>query len=153
VIEHRIPIDAQSDLLRLLEQAHQLLLGSPLGRHGALLVELAQVIEVVDIVAVAAGARRFAARWDPHVVDTYGLEAVDGVSEALPVLVVVGDVPLEGLQHGAVGGGGLLVSSHDGSSIEEEGRKWVEEDYGSGRPQADEAGFIVNWVASRGAAA
>jgi hypothetical protein len=75
------------------------------------LVKLAQVIQVVDVVAVALGAGGFAAGGKPDVLDTDGGEFGDFGNQSLPVLVVGGDIPLEALEEGVVLWRGLLLWS------------------------------------------
>jgi hypothetical protein len=73
------------------------------------LVKLAQVVQVVDVIAVALWAGGFAAGGKPDVLDADGGELGDFGYQALPVLVVGGDVPLEALEEGVVLRRGLLL--------------------------------------------
>jgi hypothetical protein len=73
------------------------------------LVELAQVVQVVDVIAVALWAGGFAAGREPDVLDADGGELGDFGNQALPVLVVGGNVPLEALEEGVVLRRGLLL--------------------------------------------
>jgi hypothetical protein len=47
----------------------KLFLGAPLGTFGAFLVKLAEVIQIVDVIANALRVRAFTARWQPDVTD------------------------------------------------------------------------------------
>jgi hypothetical protein len=102
MIEHSVPIQAYTLLLRPFRQLQQLLLCAPLRRLPALLVELSDIVEVIYVVAVAVGAACFAARRQPDVVDADGLEFGDGADQTLPVFAVGGDVPFEALEQGVV---------------------------------------------------
>lgn len=52
VVQHSIPVETDSKLFTLLGQSKQLLLGTPLGSRRSLLIKFAQVVEIVDVVAV-----------------------------------------------------------------------------------------------------
>lgn len=67
------------------------------------MVKLAEVVEVVDVVAVGlVAAGGLAGRREPDVVDADGLEGVELGPQALPVGAVGGDVPLEALEEAVV---------------------------------------------------
>ena len=107
---YRIKINAHLDLPRLVTQLEQLVLGPPLGRLGALLVKLANVVEIVDVVAIGLFARTaFAGGRDPDAVDADCFEAREGFAETFPVGLVGGDVPFESLEEAAVVGRGFLA--------------------------------------------
>ena len=109
VVQHGVPVDAHADVVCGLDHLQQLLLGAPFGGDGPLSVELAEVVEVVDVVAVAGRRGGFASGRHPDVVDAGGFEGGHGRRETRPVLVVVWDVPFETLHHGHVfGRRGLL---------------------------------------------
>ena len=80
-----------------------------LGAHGSLLVELAQVPEVVDAVANVLGARLpLVGRRHPHRGKALLREARGHLGETPPVLAVCWEVPGEGLEHEPV----LRVDGH-----------------------------------------
>jgi hypothetical protein len=72
------------------------------------LVELAEIVEVVDVIAVAFGGGSLATWWKPDGVDANSLQFRDGANETLIVFVVGWDVPFEGLKEGVVFGRGFL---------------------------------------------
>jgi hypothetical protein len=109
VVQHRVPVQPDAVVLCDLGELHQVLLGAPFGGLLALLVKLAQVVQVVDVIAVALWAGGFAAGGEPDVLDADGGELGDLGYQALPVLVVGGDVPLEALEEGVVLRRGLLL--------------------------------------------
>lgn len=115
-----IPVDSHSDLICLVRQLKQLVLGSPFCALGSLLVELAQVVKVVDIVAIARWRGGFASRRNPHVIDADGFELRKLVVETDPMLVIVWDVPFESLHHRHVlWRGFLLCEGQHGNGFKE----------------------------------
>jgi hypothetical protein len=68
----------------------------------AFLVELAQVVQIIDVVSVAFGAGSFATWRKPDVPDTNGCKLWNLGNQALPVLLISRDVPLEALEEGVV---------------------------------------------------
>jgi hypothetical protein len=72
------------------------------------LVELTEIVEVVDVIAVAFGGGSLATRRKPDVVDADGLQCRDGANETLIVFIIGWDVPFEGLEEGIVFGRGFL---------------------------------------------
>ena len=68
------------------------------------MVEFAEIVEVVNVIANALGISGFAARWKPYVADADGLELRDLLGEAFPVLVVVRNIPFKALEKGFVFG-------------------------------------------------
>lgn len=133
VVQHSVEIEADARLLCGGSELEELFLGAPLGRDAALLVELAQVVQIVDVISIprsggalasartgfcqTAGRMRVSCacylRWrDPDVVHSPFLEIGDGLLESHPVLLIRGYVPLEALQHGHVLRRGFLFFRH-----------------------------------------
>lgn len=52
VIQDRIEVDANATVLGRLAHLHQLVFGAPFGGDAALLVKLAEIIQVIDVVAI-----------------------------------------------------------------------------------------------------
>ena len=97
-----IPVNSNSDFVGLLYHCHELFLCTPFCCLSSLLIELAQVIQIIDIVAVARGRGSFASGRDPDVVDTGSFELGDVVVEPNPMLMVVRNIPFKALHHGHI---------------------------------------------------
>lgn len=104
--QNRIKQHPHPDLLSLPHQHLQLRLGPPLGAHAALLLKLAQVVQVVDVVAVGVRAGGLAGGGDPDAGDAEGREGGEEGGEEGPVGGAGGggrgEVPFEGLEEGGV---------------------------------------------------
>ncbi len=98
VIEDCVPIDSYTDLVGFFDQIHQFLLRSPFSTHRTFCVKFAKIVEVVDVIAIAGGARGFATGWDPYIVDTSTLQVGKGSFKTLPVFMVIWDIPFEACQ-------------------------------------------------------
>lgn len=75
------------------------------------MLELAKVVKIVDIVAVALGRRSLTAGREPDRSYTDGGEARERFRKAFPVGIVGGNIPLETLEKSIIFGGGLTVCS------------------------------------------
>lgn len=103
VVQHGIKQDLNAGVPRGADELVQVGPGAPLGRPGALLVKLAQVIQIVDVVAVAPGTTAaLAGRWDPKLGDAQRSKAGYEIDESTPVTLVGGEVPLKALKEGLV---------------------------------------------------
>jgi len=110
MIQHRIPINSHTKLLRFLCQRDQLIFRTPFRPHAPFLVEFTEIPEIVDVVAVSLRAGAGFAGWrDPDVGDADAFELRKGVEKAAPVGAVGWDVPFECLEEGGVLEGGFLV--------------------------------------------
>ena len=88
--------------------------GAVLGAHGALLVELAEVVGVVDAVAhVLAALLGLVGGRQPHGGDALVGKVGGLLGDAAPVRAVRGQVPGEALEHGSVGHIVSLLSKGD----------------------------------------
>lgn len=105
MVKHSIPVDPDPQVLRKEDKIQKFFFRTPFRRAGSLLVELAQIIQIVYIIPIARWTHGFAARRDPHIVDSDVLETEQGLVQTAPVGLVVWDVPLEGLHHECVVGG------------------------------------------------
>lgn len=74
MVQDRIQVDPDSVGLRRFQQIDEFLFCPPFGCSAAFLFELAQVVEVVDIITVARAGASFTARGDPDVVDANPFE-------------------------------------------------------------------------------
>ncbi len=72
VIEHSIPVETDALLLGCVGELEELLLGAPFGGDGALLVELAQIVQIIDVVAITFRARGLASEVVKFVSGTQG---------------------------------------------------------------------------------
>ena len=88
MIEDRIPIEANSTRIGYFKQTSQVLSGPPFSCSPALLLELAQVVKIVDIVAVASARAAFASWREPDIVDADPFEIWKSLAQTLPVLVI-----------------------------------------------------------------
>lgn len=61
MVQHSVPVDAHAVVVSCLAQLDELLFGSPFGGDAAFLVELAKIVEVIEVIAVALLGRGFAA--------------------------------------------------------------------------------------------
>lgn len=102
VIQDGIEQDPDAARVGLMDETSQLLLGAPFCVRRALLLELAQIVQIVDVVTVAGMPARLAGGRDPQAGDAEGLQAGQGSLETTPVRVVGRDIPLEALEHGLV---------------------------------------------------
>ena len=102
VIQNSIPV--QSDIMYLSgsDQLDEISLAAPFRRPVAFLLELAQVVQVVDVIAIAFGSRGLAAGRQPNGVDANGFENRNDFGDSLPMLLIGGDIPFESLEHGFV---------------------------------------------------
>jgi len=73
VIQHRIPEYSHTMSVSGMNHLNQLCFGSPFGASRVFLLKLAQVVEIVGVVAVTSVPASFAAGRNPHVVDTDSL--------------------------------------------------------------------------------
>lgn len=100
---YRIEINAYLNLLRLPAQLQQFLLRPPFCRLRPLLVEFANVIEIVNIVPVRSLTSTALARWrDPNAVDPRRLQVRKCLLQTFPMPLVGRDVPFESLEKASV---------------------------------------------------
>ena len=110
VIHHCIPIQANSQLFRLRAQLKQVVFCSPFCAHIALLIKFPDVVQIVDIIAIAlCSALGFAARGQPDVVDANRLERGDGGEQSFVMRLVGWDVPFEALEKDRIWWGGFPI--------------------------------------------
>ena len=102
VVEHHIGIHLQAGLAAGLHRLQVLLPRSVFGAHAALLVELAQVEEVVGAVAHVVGATALAGRRQPHGGDARLRQSPSFFFEAAPVAAITLHIPVKPLNHRAV---------------------------------------------------
>lgn len=102
VVEYSIPIDPYTISPGRGYHLDQLSLGTPFRSDGILLLELAKVIQIVDIVAIASMPAPFTPWGNPHVVYADRLQRWHLGSKAGPMLLVFGAIPFEGLKHGQI---------------------------------------------------
>lgn len=88
MVEDCIPVETDSVGLRRLTQLGEVLTGAPFSCSGTFLLELAEVVQVIDVVAVARAGAAFTAGWEPDVVDADAVEIGERFAETLPVFVV-----------------------------------------------------------------
>jgi hypothetical protein len=100
---YRIEINTHLNLLRLPAQLQQFLLRPPFCRLRPLLVEFANVIEIVNIVPVRFLTFTALARWrDPNAVDPRRLQVRKCLLQTFPMPLVGRDVPFESLEKASV---------------------------------------------------
>lgn len=100
---YRIEINAYLNLLRLPAQLQQFLLRPPFCRLRPLLVEFANVVEIVNIVPVRFLTSTALARWrDPNAVDPRRLQVRKCLLQTFPMPLVGRDVPFESLEKASV---------------------------------------------------
>lgn len=95
MVEDCVPIDSYANLVGFVDQIHQFLLRPPFGTNRTFCVELAEVVEIVDVIAIAGRARGFATGRNPYIVDTGALQVRKGPLKAIPVLMVIRDIPFK----------------------------------------------------------
>ena len=126
VVEHRVPVETDARVLCGFGEGHQFIFRAPLGGLAALLVEFAEVVEIVDVVAVAleevsesvwgngeilrrcgglgtyVGGAGFAAGREPDVGDTNVLVCGHGIVQTNIVLAISRNIPLKALEQSVV---------------------------------------------------
>lgn len=123
MVQHRVKVDPDPDLVGLVAQIDQLFLRAPFGPNASFLVEFTKIVQVIDIVAIPGRAAGLAGGRDPcayssapvayrggrqtDVIDAGGLQARQSILQPLPVFLVLGHIPLEALQHGKIVGRGF----------------------------------------------
>ena len=105
MIKNSIPVNPNPQILCKPDKFLQLSLGAPFRPSRPLLLKLAQVIQIINVIPVPRRAHTFAPRRDPDIVNPDIFETGEGFVQAVPVGLVVWDVPLEGLHHEGVVGG------------------------------------------------
>ena len=88
VIQNGIPIEPNSIRISYFKQTSQIFFGPPFRSSTALLLELAQVIKIVDIVAVASVRAGFTTRWEPDIVNADPFQIWESLAQTLPMLVI-----------------------------------------------------------------
>lgn len=81
--------------------------------YAALLVEFAEVVEIVDVVAVAVGRAGFATRRQPDIGDTNVLVCGHRIVQAGIVLAISRDIPLKALKQSVVLGSRFFCAHVD----------------------------------------
>ena len=98
VVEHGIGVHLKTQIPTLLHGRQILILGAVLGTHGALLIELAEVEQVVGAIAHIVGtSEALVGRWQPQPGDTSFGQGRRLAAQPVSVLPVGGDVPVEPL--------------------------------------------------------
>ena len=86
-----------------LRKSHQILLAPPFRRSRPLLLELAQVVQVVNIVPVLLQSRGLAGGRNPHAGNAEDGQVGDHGFQTGPVLAAIdGEIPFETLEDGFV---------------------------------------------------
>jgi hypothetical protein len=103
VAQHHVRVHLDARRLRRADGPKVLVLGAVLGAHGALLVELAQVVEVVDAVPdVRAPARALVGGRQPYRGEPGRGQLLRAFLKLTPERPVVRQEPMEELQHHTV---------------------------------------------------
>jgi len=113
----RTDVDDDAVVLERLDAAEELVLGAPLGRLAALLVELAEIPQVVGRVADRVGRVALGRGRQPHGRDAHVAELLGLGLHVLVVDAAAGAVPLEALEHRVVGRALLVVALAERASV------------------------------------
>ncbi|MNV52653.1 hypothetical protein D3C71_1447550 [compost metagenome] len=99
MIHHQIDVHGDSLPLTFDDGVDQFLLGPIFGPYSALLVELAQIIQIVDAVPGLFHRQRLGHRRHPYRIDSGAFQLGRELRQPLPVLAVGGHMPFEELHH------------------------------------------------------
>jgi hypothetical protein len=102
VIQDGIPQNANTTFTRSVGHLYQLLFRAPLCGAEALPIKLAEVVKVIEVVAVAISPASFTSGRDPHLVNPNPLELRQDALQPLPMAMVCRYIPFESLKHGGV---------------------------------------------------
>ncbi len=103
VVENGVKVQTYAEILSVTSEGVEVFARAPFRRLAALLVELAHIVEIVNVVAVGFGAASaFACGRQPDIVDANALEVLQDILQPDVVLLVCWDVPFKALKEAEV---------------------------------------------------